>query len=328
MHRFPAIIDALCGQWESNEAELKLRQLLDENEYDRQAQLNRTRGGFLIKALLVFDTVPTRPTGESQTDPGEEPIEWNAFGLKAERLEPHIETALQALAINEDRSLYQPLLLKRDVASEVQGQNLLQMWFSGAHTDVGGGYLDHDLGDISLVWAIEQLQKYANIAFDLEYIASATSRAVDSWAQMRPHKGVTLSRPQPRPLPIGVDPSTNAYIHLSVRFQLPEHLPLERIRPSLSVDELFLPLGPLELELRKRHSKAEKKKTYTTARAKPPAPTSSKGLILTSPAGQTLQPRAREPGLRVTMYKFKEIIDHEVEKVKGAGNSPMQSRAR
>lgn len=29
-----------------------------------------------------------------------------------------------------------------------------QMWFSGSHSDVGGGFQDHDLSDLALVWMV------------------------------------------------------------------------------------------------------------------------------------------------------------------------------
>lgn len=31
---------------------------------------------------------------------------------------------------------------------------ILQMWFSGSHSDVGGGFQDHDLSDLALIWMI------------------------------------------------------------------------------------------------------------------------------------------------------------------------------
>ncbi|KAK4054158.1 hypothetical protein OIV83_001184 [Microbotryomycetes sp. JL201] len=189
MHLFPEIFDALCAKWELEESEERLRLLLEANEEDRLAQLRQCPNGFLIKALLVFDTVPVSPYNErSGLSSGDAPILWNAFGMQADRLEPHIETALQALAINESRPAYKPLLFQVDPRNPKQGQTLLQTWFVGAHTDIGGGYQDHDLADISLIWSVERLMRFAGLSFDLDYLDEITSHPTSMWGQMQPHK--------------------------------------------------------------------------------------------------------------------------------------------
>jgi len=44
------------------------------------------------------------------------------------------------------------------------GQTLTQVWFAGAHADVGGSYDDTRAADITLAWMISQLENY--ISFD------------------------------------------------------------------------------------------------------------------------------------------------------------------
>ena len=39
-------------------------------------------------------------------------------------------------------------------------QTMKQVWFSGMHTDVGGGYKEQDLSDIPLLWMIEEAKKF------------------------------------------------------------------------------------------------------------------------------------------------------------------------
>ncbi|MFM0647812.1 DUF2235 domain-containing protein [Paraburkholderia bryophila] len=60
-----------------------------------------------------------------------------------------------ALALHELRSLFLPLLWKVDVTSDSQ-PNLEQRWFAGAHADVGGGYANSSLSDVSLRWMYEE----------------------------------------------------------------------------------------------------------------------------------------------------------------------------
>ncbi|MFD0555204.1 phospholipase effector Tle1 domain-containing protein [Streptomyces rectiviolaceus] len=41
-----------------------------------------------------------------------------------------------------------------------KGQELKQVWFAGVHTDVGGGYPEKGLSDITLLWMIRQAHRY------------------------------------------------------------------------------------------------------------------------------------------------------------------------
>lgn len=143
LHRFPPLFEALCS--DSNPG--ALRQLLHENNEDRLLQLDDLREmgcSFLVKSVLVFDTVPIKAHDDKAPGDNLTPIRWNAFGLPSDALEPHIENALQALALDEQRSHYVPLLFRKDLEKPVPGQTLLQMYFSGCHT-----------GELSLAAVVE-----------------------------------------------------------------------------------------------------------------------------------------------------------------------------
>lgn len=73
----------------------------------------------------------------------------------------HIKCAYHALAINEKRRLFQPTLWKlSDTVMNTPNhpQVLEQRWFTGAHANIGGGYADCGLSDITLHWLIEKAQ--------------------------------------------------------------------------------------------------------------------------------------------------------------------------
>jgi hypothetical protein len=53
------------------------------------------------------------------------------------------------LAIDEERDEFVPTLWTGTVPA---GCSIEQVWFSGVHSDVGGGYNDRSLADIPLVW--------------------------------------------------------------------------------------------------------------------------------------------------------------------------------
>ncbi len=72
-----------------------------------------------------------------------------------------VEFAYQALAIDEHRAPFEPTLwLNKPKA----GQTVEQTWFCGAHSDVGGGYPECELADITLAWMIEKAK--AHLRFD------------------------------------------------------------------------------------------------------------------------------------------------------------------
>lgn len=60
-----------------------------------------------------------------------------------------VENAYQALAIDDERETFHPILWDADV---LPYQTIKQVWFCGMHTDVGGGYDEQAVSDIPLVW--------------------------------------------------------------------------------------------------------------------------------------------------------------------------------
>ena len=67
----------------------------------------------------------------------------------------------QALAINESRNLYQPVIWETDAA---QDNDVVQMWFRGRHGDIGGQlsgfHAARPLSNIPLVWMLEEVEKH------------------------------------------------------------------------------------------------------------------------------------------------------------------------
>jgi uncharacterized protein (DUF2235 family) len=76
-------------------------------------------------------------------------------------LNPAVKFAFHALAIDEHRGPFEPTLW----ATSDPGQTVRQVWFPGVHSDVGGGYKESDLSDITLEWMI-QCATEAGLAFD------------------------------------------------------------------------------------------------------------------------------------------------------------------
>ena len=69
------------------------------------------------------------------------------------QLDPYVKFAYQALAIDESRKNFSPTLWEGQPAP---GQTVEQVWFAGVHSDVGGGYPERELADISYKWMLSK----------------------------------------------------------------------------------------------------------------------------------------------------------------------------
>lgn len=66
--------------------------------------------------------------------------------------------AYQAIAIDEDRRSFAPTLYDEKRAEEC-GVTIDQVWFAGAHSNVGGGYARQGLSDVALHWMITKAEQ-------------------------------------------------------------------------------------------------------------------------------------------------------------------------
>ena len=89
------------------------------------------------------------------------------YAFTNSKVSPIVEHAFQALALDEQRAPYHPTIWE-----EPSGPNKLkilkQCWFSGVHTNVGGGYDDAGNANITLAWMMSQLRRLLD--FDEDYI--------------------------------------------------------------------------------------------------------------------------------------------------------------
>ena len=85
---------------------------------------------------------------------------WNwFFPLSFPNRNPHpkIKCIRHALAIDDERHTFHPVLLNESkLAPE---QDVKQVWFSGVHTNVGGGYPDDALAMVTLDWMMSELKQ-------------------------------------------------------------------------------------------------------------------------------------------------------------------------
>jgi uncharacterized protein (DUF2235 family) len=127
-------------------------------------------------------------------------------------LNPKVECARHALALDDERDAFHPLLWD-ELHEEALGKKvperagrMQQVWFTGMHSDVGGGYPDESLSYVSLLWMMEEAEKAGlrtlDVIKDRFYaLASSAGPIHDS------RKGVAgYYRYQPRKIAAWVDP--------------------------------------------------------------------------------------------------------------------------
>ncbi len=77
-----------------------------------------------------------------------------------------IKRARHALAIDDERATFHPVLWNENAANTnppgtkraSTAEKLLQVWFAGVHSNVGGGYPDDSLANVSLSWMLAEAE--------------------------------------------------------------------------------------------------------------------------------------------------------------------------
>jgi hypothetical protein len=100
-------------------------------------------------------------------------------------LHPEVKAARHALALDDAREAFHPLVWDEVDEQRLRVENpsilpgrLQQLWFTGMHADVGGGYPDESLSYVSLLWMLEEARKAGLRTLDAitdRYLALANS---------------------------------------------------------------------------------------------------------------------------------------------------------
>ena len=102
----------------------------------------------VVRFLGVFDTVAS--IGFPNLDDDEKPISDVVF--ENGTVSPHVKEALHILSLDEKRIAFQPTLMNKD-------DRITEIWFPGAHSDIGGGFWYDGLSDITLEYLIKELKR-------------------------------------------------------------------------------------------------------------------------------------------------------------------------
>jgi uncharacterized protein (DUF2235 family) len=131
---------------------------------DQLVKLGYTRPNINIKVVACYDTVGSLGIPRIGIFDSEHAHHGLDYAFVDTTVPHRVENAIHGLALDEKREPFAPTLWENPKPS----QNLTQVWFSGAHADVGGSYDDTRAADISLTWMVSQLSKF--ITFDLDLV--------------------------------------------------------------------------------------------------------------------------------------------------------------
>jgi uncharacterized protein (DUF2235 family) len=92
-------------------------------------------------------------------------------------LSRYVLNAFHAIAIDERRGPFKPTLWVQN-KDGAANQRLEQVWFSGVHCDVGGGYLEPGLSEIPLLWMAEKARS-CGLVFKPDHLVVTTPAADD-----------------------------------------------------------------------------------------------------------------------------------------------------
>lgn len=121
-----------------------------------------TRLDIPIKCIAVWDTVGSLgiPRIGKLQRLGLQMKQSKATTFYDTKLSNCVENAFQALALDENRSSFSPAVWEKPEGNRT---TLRQVWFPGAHANVGGGYDDMQIANISLAWMMSQLEPFLDL---------------------------------------------------------------------------------------------------------------------------------------------------------------------
>lgn len=102
-----------------------------------------------IEMLGLFDTVASFGVGVNVAG-----IPFQKINLfKDFSIAPNIKKAYHLVSIDERRDAFQPTLMNAE-------NRISEVWFAGVHTDVGGGYPERELSNITLTYLINRAKSH------------------------------------------------------------------------------------------------------------------------------------------------------------------------
>ena len=117
-----------------------------------------------IAFLGLWDTVAAYGLPVDEMTRGVSRYLW-PLELPDRQLHPMVRKACHALALDDERTTFHPLLWDESPEMLATGdrgtasERISQVWFAGMHSNVGGGYPDDSLAHVSLTWILSEARR-------------------------------------------------------------------------------------------------------------------------------------------------------------------------
>jgi uncharacterized protein (DUF2235 family) len=117
-----------------------------------------------IRCIGVWETVGALGVPRNRLVKGWHPCA-ETYRFYDTTLGTHVKYAFQALAIDERRAPFEPVLWNttQDPAPD---QVIRQVWFAGVHADIGGGFAQHGAADLPFLWMLAQVDELLTLYID------------------------------------------------------------------------------------------------------------------------------------------------------------------
>lgn len=124
----------------------------------------------MIEFVGVWDTVAAYGLPIDEMTRGVSSWIW-PLELPNRILNDRVRFARHALALDDERTTFHPVLWTEQregetapsVPDSLDGERLVQVWFTGMHANVGGGYPDDALAYVPLYWLLKEAERFGLI---------------------------------------------------------------------------------------------------------------------------------------------------------------------
>lgn len=157
-----------------------------------------------IEVIGVWDTVGALGIPISLFSP----LDHLLFRFYDTALHPNVRFGYHALAIDEKRESFTPTLW--DAREGIE-----QVWFAGVHADIGGGYNETGLSDLTLAWMLTKVQPHGLLFGDRAFAPNGAPAVSGDPLMMPMHDSFKPPFVTACPAVRAIPPS--AVIHLSVQ---------------------------------------------------------------------------------------------------------------
>jgi len=170
--------------------------------------LDRVHQGARLRCVGVWDTVGSYgvPAGFGLGALMRYYTSWQR-GFHDTHVNRSVDISLQALAVDERRRPFAPTFWTAPAGTHVEN-HVEQVWFCGAHSNVGGGYQDATLAAFRLIWMVARVTRLTGLAFDTAIVKQYTLNASASGLLNKSNRWWPVSRIWPFRRPVEADEKT------------------------------------------------------------------------------------------------------------------------